>query len=220
MLKNIAIILAAGSGKRFGKNIPKQFENLNGRKIIDYSIEIFLNNKFINGVVIVSNHQWMDFLINNYPECKVVLGGETRQESSFLGLKACPKDTNHVLIHDSARPLISNQIINKIVEKLKDFDAVNLSIPTSDTVVYSKNKLVQSIPNREEIFLSQTPQSFKYDVILEAHEKSSLNNASDDIQLVNDLNIECYNLMGLIENLKITYPLDIKVAELIMQNNK
>ena len=220
MLKNIAIILAAGSGKRFGKNIPKQFENLNGRKIIDYSIEIFLNNKFINGVVIVSNHQWMDFLINNYPECKVVLGGETRQESSFLGLKACPKDTNHVLIHDSARPLISNQIINKIVEKLKDFDAVNLSIPTSDTVVYSKNKLVQSIPNREEIFLSQTPQSFKYDVILEAHEKSSLNNASDDIQLVKDLNIECYNLMGLIENLKITYPLDIKVAELIMQNNK
>ena len=220
MSKNIAIILAAGNGKRFGKNIPKQFENLNGRKIIDYSIEIFLNSKFINGVVIVSSHQWMDFLIDSYPECKIVLGGKTRQESSFLGLKACPQNTNHVLIHDSARPFISQKIISNIVEKLKNFDAVNLSIPTSDTVVYSKNELVQSIPNREEIFLSQTPQSFKYDVILEAHEKSSLNNASDDIQLVNDLNIKCYNLMGLIENLKITYPLDIKIAELIMQNNK
>ena len=219
MSKNIAIILAAGSGKRFGKNIPKQFENLNGRKIIDYSIEIFLNNKFINGVVIVSNHQWMDFLINNYPECKVVLGGEPRQESSFLGLKACPEGTNHLLIHDSARPFISNQIINNIVEKLRDYDAVNLSVPTSDTVVYSKNKLVQSIPNREEFFLSQTPQSFKYDIILEAHEKSTLNDASDDIQLVKDLNIECYNLMGLIENIKITHPLDIKIAELIIQNN-
>ena len=219
MSKNIAIILAAGSGKRFGENIPKQFENLNGRLVIDYSMQVFLNNKFINGIIIVSNHQWMDFLIDRYPECKVIAGGKTRQESSFLGLQACPKGTNHVLIHDSARPFISNQIINNIVEKLRDYDAVNLSVPTSDTVVYSKNKLVQSIPNREEIFLSQTPQSFKYDIILEAHEKSTLNDASDDIQLVKDLNVECYNLMGLIENIKITYPLDIKIAELIIQNN-
>ena len=219
MSKNIAIILAAGSGKRFGENIPKQFENLNGRLVIDYSMQVFLNNKFINGIIIVSNHQWMDSLIDRYPECKVIAGGETRQESSFLGLKACPEGTNHVLIHDSARPFISNQIINNIVEKLRDYDAVNLSVPTSDTVVYSKNKLVQSIPNREEIFLSQTPQSFKYDIILEAHEKSTLNDASDDIQLVKDLNIECYNLMGLIENIKITHPLDIKIAELIIQNN-
>tara|TARA_B100000686_G_scaffold273502_1_gene291150 strand:+ start:135 stop:797 length:663 start_codon:yes stop_codon:yes gene_type:complete len=219
MSKNIAIILAAGSGKRFGENIPKQFENLNGRLVIDYSMQVFLNNKFINGIIIVSNHQWMDSLIDRYPECKVIAGGETRQESSFLGLRACPKGTHHVLIHDSARPFISNQIINNIVEKLRDYDAVNLSVPTSDTVVYSKNKLVQSIPNREEFFLSQTPQSFKYDIILEAHEKSTLNDASDDIQLVKDLNIECYNLMGLIENIKITHPLDIKIAELIIQNN-
>jgi len=220
MPKNVAIILAGGSGKRFDSKIPKQFQKLVNNRIIDYSIKKFLNNESISDIVIVSHEDWVDLMQKEYSECIVVKGGATRQESSMIGLAACPTNIDNVLIHDSARPFITNKIILDSIKMLKKYDAINISIPSSDTVIHVKDNLVNFVLEREEIFLSQTPQSFKYDVILKAHNSTNKKNVSDDMQLIKDLNIRCYNLTGSKYNIKITHQIDIEIAKSLIRNGK
>ena len=211
---NAAIILAGGIGSRLNSSIPKQFQKLmNNRRIIDYSVKKFLQNHKINDVIIVCQKDWLDIIKKEYPECIVVKGGLTRQQSSFIGIKACPKNIDNVLIHDSARPFVTENMINDSIEMLKQYDAVNISVPSSDTVINVKKEMINLVLDRKEIYLSQTPQSFKYDTILKAHNKSNDNTASDDIQLVRNLDVECYNIIGSRDNIKITQQLDMSIAE-------
>jgi len=220
MPKNVAIILAGGRGTRFESRIPKQFQKLFNNRIIDYSIKTFLNNDSINDVVIVCHEDWIDLIQKEYSECIVVKGGATRQESSVIGLAACPTNIDNVLIHDSARPFITNKIISESIKMLKKYDAINISIPSSDTVIQVKDNFINSVLERKEIFLSQTPQSFKYDVIIKAHNSTNKKNVSDDIQLIEDLNIKCYNLIGSKYNMKITHQIDIEIAKSLIKNKK
>ena len=211
---NVAIILAGGTGSRLNSSIPKQFQKLtNNRRIIDYSVKKFLQNNKIDNVIIVCHKDWLGVIKKEYPECIVIKGGLTRQESSFIGIKACPENIDNVLIHDSARPFVTENMINDSIEMLKQYDAVNISVPSSDTVINVKKEMIDLVLDRKEIYLSQTPQSFKYDIILKAHNKSNDNTASDDIQLVRNLDVECYNIIGSRDNIKITNLLDIKIAE-------
>ena len=210
---NVAIILAGGVGSRLNSSIPKQFQKLMNNRIIDYSVKKFLQNNKISNVIIVCHKNWIEVIKKEYPKCIVIKGGLTRQESSFIGIMACPENIDNVLIHDSARPFVTENMINDSIEMLKQYDAVNISVPSSDTVINVKNNIINLVLDRREIYLSQTPQSFKYDIILKAHNKSNGNTASDDIQLVRDLNVECYNIIGSRDNIKITNPLDIKIAE-------
>jgi 2-C-methyl-D-erythritol 4-phosphate cytidylyltransferase len=216
MKKNIAIILAGGIGKRIGGESPKQFQLINNRMVIDYSIQVFLNHESIDDIIIVSHENWIDSLRESYPHINIIKGGETRMESSYNGLKSCPLDTFNVLIHDGARPFIPNGVIQRSIDLLQKYEAINLAIPASDTVVIAKNTLIDTILDRKQIFLSQTPQSFRYQAIFKAHKLSKQKDASDDIQVAKELGIECYNLEGSKSNIKITFPEDINMANNIL----
>ena len=220
MFNNIAIILAAGIGKRFGNSTPKQYCLLNNKKVIDYSINTFINHKDINKVILVCSDEWINVLINEYPDCLIIKGGDTRRESSYNGLKACPKNTLNVLIHDAVRPFVTKKIITESITKLKEFKAVNISIPSQDTIISTKNNLINKIPDRKNIYLSQTPQSFNYKTIIDAHLKYDGEEVNDDIKLVKKIGIECYNLAGSIYNIKITHNIDLILAEEIIKYNK
>ena len=215
-MKNVAIILAGGSGSRFGGNVPKQFQLLNKRRIIDYSIKEFENHNLINKIIIVCHKNWLSTMKNEYNRHQIIKGGLTRQESSFEGLNACDKKTENVLIHDAARPFITNVIISDCIKLLSKYDAINISIPATDTIVINKNNFIKSIPNRDDLLISQTPQAFKFNTIFKAHNNFKGDNLSDDIQLVNNMNIKCYNHKGSRYNIKITNKLDLDLAKVII----
>ena len=216
--KNIAIILAGGSGVRFGGETPKQFEILNGKRVIDYSLDTFSKHKDIDHIIVVCHKGWIKTLEEQYNYCTIVEGGETRKESSYLGLKACPSNTNNVLIHDASRPFISDSLISSCIEHLNNYIAVNLSYPVMDSVAYIKNNMVDSMLDRKDIYLNQTPQSFRYNIILKAHEESPDISATDDIILAKNIGIKVYNLKGDRNNIKITYKEDLNMGESIINN--
>ena len=153
---------------------------------------------------------------NEYNRHQIIKGGLTRQESSFEGLNACDKKTENVLIHDAARPFITNVIISDCIKLLSKYDAINISIPATDTIVINNNNFIKSIPNRDDLLISQTPQAFKFNTIFKAHNNFKGDNLSDDIQLVNNMNIKCYNHKGSRDNIKITNKLDLDLAKVIM----
>jgi len=216
-MKNIAIILAGGNSERFGGDIPKQFVMLNEKRIIDYSISTFSANKYISDVIIVCEQNWIGTIKQEYPNCNIVGGGKTRKESSYNGLQACPKDTDNVLIHDSARPFISSDIISSCIEALSNYKAVNTVVPAVDTIVEIKNKYISNIPLRDYMFLSQTPQAFHFDIIIKAHDTYQ-EEATDDISLVKKLGVKCSSVKGSIYNFKLTNEMDMYLAEKIVFN--
>ena len=217
-MRNTAIILAGGAGKRFNNSVPKQFLYLENRRIIDYSVNTFSNHKDINDIIIVCNNDWIKIIKEEYPNYNIIAGGKTRQESSLLGLQYCNKETQNVLLHDAARPFINVEYITKSIQLLEKYEAVNISIPLSDTMIIAKKNIIHSIPSRENVYLSQTPQSFRYKTILNAHKNCKELNLTDDIQLVNNLNIDCYNLEGSPNNIKITHENDLDIGRLILKN--
>ena len=173
-IKNIAIILAGGSGTRFGGEIPKQFQLLDGKRVIDYSVRTFSNHKDIDHIIIVCHKNWIKMLKEKYSHFTIIEGGKTRRESSYFGLKSCPSDVNNVLIHDASRPFITDAVISSCIYYLNKYEAVNLSFPVMDSVAYIEDDMVGSMLDRHSIYLNQTPQSFRYDIILKAHEKFSI----------------------------------------------
>ena len=217
-IKNIAIILAGGSGTRFGGEIPKQFQFLDGKRVIDYSVETFSNHKDIDCIIIVCHRDWLKILKQKYSHFTIIEGGKTRKESSYFGLKACPNDVNNVLIHDASRPFITDTTISNCIQYLNKYEAVNLSFPVMDSVAYIEDDMVGSMLDRHSIYLNQTPQSFRYDIILKAHEKFSNIDSTDDITLAKNMGIKVYNLKGDRNNIKITYKEDLNIGEIIINN--
>jgi len=215
-MKNVAIILAGGAGKRFGDAVPKQFIILHGRRVIDYSIKTFLQHNDIDSVVIVCASNWEKIIQKEYPNCIVVKGGESRKNSSLFGLKACPKDTKNVLIHDAARPFIDKDIISRCLFALEKEKAVDTVISSSDTVVEAKDELIINMPIRDNMFLGQTPQGFDFKTILNAH-LSFKGETTDDIRLVQDAGIKCCTVEGSVYNFKLTNQPDMYLAERISQ---
>ena len=104
---NSAVIVAGGSGNRFGSKIPKQFIKIDGQEILAFSVKTFLEHPEIDEVIIVSHLEWIKIVSENYSDCKVVEGGKRRQDSSLNGIRATSENTENVLIHDAARPFIA-----------------------------------------------------------------------------------------------------------------
>ena len=134
-LKNYAIILASGTGSRFGGEIPKQFLKINNKTILEISIEAFENNSQIDEIIIVITPEYRnlaeEILKKNYYKkvSKLLNGGKTRKDSSSVGVDSISEKEANVLIHDCARPFVSQRIINECVESLKKYQAINVAIP-------------------------------------------------------------------------------------------
>ncbi len=213
------IILAGGTGQRFGGDIPKQFIKLSEKRLIDYSIQTFTQEKKIDEIILVVPTEWSSLLKKEYPQLKIVLGGNSRKESSYIGLKACNENTQKVLIHDGARPFINSRIINDCIAELENSKAVATAIPIIDTVVEVENNIIKSMLNRSKIWAEQTPQGFDYNLILKAHENYH-GEVTDDIRLIIDENIQVKIIMGDENNFKVTTKNDLLVAESKLGNKK
>ena len=215
---NIAIILAGGSGTRFKSKIPKQYFKIGNKSIINYTIDAFEKSSLIDKIIIVVDKKYINDISKKNPKHIVVSGGKSRFESSYNGILACPKNSKKVLIHDAARPFISQEIITSCIEALNNYEAVVTSIQTTDTVIRVKNMEILQVEDRNQIFLNQTPQGFKYKTILDAH-KNRTGSVTDDISLLDLNETKCKVIKGSKKNIKITTNDDIQFAMHILNQD-
>ncbi|MCJ7688896.1 MAG: 2-C-methyl-D-erythritol 4-phosphate cytidylyltransferase [Clostridiaceae bacterium] len=231
---NIAIILAGGKGTRMGiVDQPKQFIDIYGKPIVVHTLEAFDIHEQIDAIAVVCLKEWHEdiriwtrkFELNKVKW--IVDGGETRQESVLNGLRAIEEDIKPediVVIHDAARPLISHRIIVSNIEGAKEYGAVDTVIPTSDTIIQSiDDNTISSIPVRKELYIGQTPQSFKYSTIYDAHKsaaKSKLQDSTDDCRLVLNYGKKVHLVTGDKLNFKITTMEDLLLLKSIIKMSK
>ncbi len=213
-----AIILAAGNASRFNSQTPKQFHQLNGRLLLDYPIQTFSKCDEIDQLIIVVPKEKVTTIQEAYSHHHVVSGGKSRRESSFNGLTACPPETEKVLIHDVARALVDKATILRCIDGLKKAKAVSTAIHAKDTVVETNGENIVQMPDRNHMYLEQTPQGFKYCTILNAHQNIKMD-VTDDIRLVKEMGIECKVVEGSEQNFKITTQQDFQLAEILLKEN-
>ena len=229
-MKNIAIILAGGSGSRFGLDIPKQFAKLAGKTIIEHTIDIFENNSLIDEIAIVIKPQYKHkieeiVLNNNYKKIKKILnGGEERKDSSLSAINAYTLEYEEVnlIFHDAVRPFVDDRIIDDCITHLKHYNAIDVAIPATDTIIKVKNNIIEEIPPRKEMMQGQTPQCFKLSTIKKAYELANKDKnfkPTDDCGVVKKYlpNEKIYVVKGSLKNIKITHPQDIFMADKLFQ---
>ncbi|MBP7902174.1 MAG: 2-C-methyl-D-erythritol 4-phosphate cytidylyltransferase [Spirochaetes bacterium] len=223
-----AIILAGGSGKRAGTILPKQFNELNGKAVLAYSLEVFEKNSFVDGIVIVTHPDYFSITksISDKSLIKKLIGitegGAQRKDSSYNGLKYlnCPPDSI-VMIHDAARPFIDDCIIENSIRNACLNGATAVYTQATDTIAIFENKKLKSIPPRENCFMAQTPQTFKYELIMKAHEASKTDKEyTDDVSLVIDMEVDIALTEGNAGNFKITTPEDFERALIYLRKNR
>ena len=226
-MKTIAIILASGIGARVGLDIPKQFFEIKGKSVLEYSILAFHNHNKIDEIIIVSHPDYIfkvEEIVKNGNFNKVtqiIVGGETRQESAYNGINAVQEDNAKILIHDAVRPFVTSRIIDDCINTLNEFKAVNVAVESSDTIIeVDEENCIKSIPPRKCLKRVQTPQGFDLAIIKKAHELASQKKDlffTDDCGLVKEFNLAKIKVIeGDENNIKINYPSDIKLAENII----
>lgn len=225
-----AIIVAAGSGRRFGSETPKQFLKLAGKQIIFHTLERFENCVLVNEIILVlSESEIESFQIHaaphNLPKLKaVVAGGSTRAASVLNGLKTIDFDkTEIIVVHDGARPLVKSIEITQTIEKAIETGAACLVAPVTDTIkeISPDNKIIGTI-ERAKLRRALTPQSFRADVLRRAFDNIDLSSeqATDESFLVEQLGIKVSIVEGSSQNIKITVPEDLLLAEMILKQFK
>lgn len=222
----VAVIVAGGTGKRFGDATPKQFLELNGKPVIIRSIEAFANNENITSIIIAVHSEWYNHarkLIEEFKIAKVkeiVVGGITRQDSVAAAIRTeTAKDADFILVHDAVRPLVSNELINRIIEETEEYGAVVPGVEVNDTLKEQNYKgMVIKTLEREKIRAIQTPQGFWSDTLISAFENAKNSNfqGTDDASVVEFFGYKIRIAEGDVNNIKITNPKDIKLAEFIL----
>ena len=210
-MNNCVIILASGDGRRMNNNIPKQFMQINNKMLIEYSIIEFLKNDMIDEIIVVCKKDWIEKIKNKYKHIKIVEGGKTRAESSCIGLSYCGSNIENVLIHDAARPIVSQNLITRCIENLKKYDAVVPLVACNDSII---NYINIDYINRDEIKFIQTPQGFKLNKILNAYK--SLNKlCTDDFSVIlnEEKNLKYKFIDGSNKNIKLTNSEDLALVK-------
>jgi len=231
MGKNIAVILAGGVGSRSGLGSPKQFFKVAGKTVIEHTVNVFDNHRLIDEIAIVThplyNREIEEMVIRNkWKKVKKILaGGKERYESSLAAIDAYSSDPECCLIfHDAVRPLISNEIIDGIVKALETYNAVDVAVPATDTIIQvdAKGEVIEKIPDRRFLRRGQTPQAFRQRVIRQAYDialKDPEFTSSDDCgTVVKYLPQEkVYVVPGEEANMKLTYKEDSYLLDKLFQ---
>ena len=223
-MKNIALILASGTGERCNLGYPKQFAKINNKTIIEYTIDAFENNSHIDEIFLVTSNECLPILQDiilkaNYKKVMgVIEGGLTRKDSSYNGISAIDETEANVLIHDGVRPLVSQEIINNCIATLEDVNALCVTIDSTDTIYEIDNdNNITKIPQRKTLRRAQTPQCFKLSLIKRAHELANKDiscQVTDDCGLIMHYKLDkIRTINGDVNNIKITYTEDIEFAK-------
>lgn len=225
MNKITALVLAAGSGSRMKSQTKKQFMELKGKPVIWYSLFAFEKSR-VDQIILVTGKEDIEYcrtnIIDKYGLKKVdaiVAGGNERYESVYNGLKEVKGDI--VLIHDGARPLVSNDIIERSIENAEKYGACVVGMPVKDTVkIVKENNVIESTPDRRKVWITQTPQAFQSELIKRAYnnlKNENNGNITDDAMVVEKFaNHEVRFIEGAYSNIKITTPEDIALAETLL----
>jgi 2-C-methyl-D-erythritol 4-phosphate cytidylyltransferase len=220
-MKIYSIIPSGGVGTRFNSNIPKQYIKVFGKELIVYTLEIFQKCNLIDEIIIPASESYFELLNQIKKEynltkiSKIVKGGQERQDSVYNGLVAAhckPKDL--IVVHDAARPLLSDKILRNAIMEAKKFDSVVVAIKAKDTLFSAKDN-VRNYIDRTNIFYAQTPQVFKYDILKEAFELANKNKfkATDESMIVKNANFDVKVIEGDFRNFKITTQSDLSTFE-------
>ena len=216
------VIVAAGSASRMG-GIDKVMAQLKGEPMILRTVRAFQQCDAVKEIVIVTREDLIrpiSSLCAQMDKVKaVVAGGKSRQESVWLGLNALSKDVKLAAIHDGARPLITNAVIDRTVRAAHTYGAAAPAVPVKDTIKVVKSGLVMATPDRANLRAVQTPQVFDFDLLRGALKKAEEENASftDDCSAVERMGMSVKIVEGDERNLKVTTPLDLKIAEMLLE---
>lgn len=226
---NIAVILAGGSGTRLGADKPKQFLEIAGKTILEHSISAFHRNERIDEIVVVCREDYVGDVRQlvskpEYHKVKhVVPGGKERYHSSLAAIKACHDADDCLLLHDAVRPLVSQRIIDDCIDALKDYDAVDVAVPATDTIIQvDADNRIMAIPPRSSLRNVQTPQCFRMSCIRSAFDLALQDPdflPTDDCSVVHRYlpSTPIYVVEGEATNIKITYASDLQMAENLLR---
>ena len=218
-----AVIVAAGSASRM-QGVDKILEDLGGKSVFARTVETFQNCDAIREIVVVTSPERivaiMDLCAGMDKVKAVVAGGASRQESVSNGLNALSSKVKLAAIHDGARPLVSWQLIDRVVRAANSYGAAAPAIPVKDTIKTVQGGIVKDTPDRSTLRAVQTPQVFDFDLIRGALKKAQEDNAAitDDCSAVERMGMSVKIVEGEERNLKITTPLDLAVAKLFLED--
>lgn len=223
---NGVVIVAAGSGSRMNMGINKQFIKLNNKEIIAYTIEKFYKHNRIQDIVVVIKEEEFEFFNDEilkkyeYENIKIAFGGKERQDSVYNGLKMLGNECNIVLIHDGARPFVSEETISKSIAEAKNHKAIVIGVPVKDTIkVVNDEYDIVDTPERSKLWAVQTPQTFDYDILVKSYEDAFKYDfyGTDDAMLVERIGYKVKMIEGSYNNIKITTQEDINIGTQILK---
>ena len=226
-MKTTAIVLAAGAGKRMNSKVHKQYLLLKGKPVLYYSLKAFEDSS-VDEIILVVGAGEVDFckteIVEQFGFQKVhaiVEGGKERYHSVYEGLKAAGK-TDYVLIHDGARPFVSQPIIERTMAAVCEYKACVVGMPVKDTIkIVDENTYAKETPNRSNVWMVQTPQAFSYPLIYDAYTRMLADEdagITDDAMVVERMTDYKVKLIeGSYQNIKITTPEDLDVAEVYLE---
>ncbi len=221
------LVVAAGNSSRMGENVNKQFLCIKDKPIFAYTLAVFENLPEVSEMIVVTRSEdipAVKALAERYGISKVkavVSGGATRQESVFLGLQFVHEE--YVLIHDGARPFVTEEEINAVLEALLSYNAALPGVPVKDTIkrVNAEEEAVETL-QREALMAVQTPQGFRTRMIFDAHKKVRKEGiaVTDDASVAEYMGIPVKIVKGSYQNIKITTPDDIVLAQAILSERQ
>ena len=220
-----AVIVAAGSASRMG-GIDKVMAPLGGEPMILRTVRAFEDCEAVKEIVIVTREDLMGpiaEICSGFTKIRsVVQGGSSRQESVKLGLLALSKEVRLAAVHDGARPLVSGELIDKVIRAAHSYGAAAPAIPVKDTIKVFEGGFIAATPDRSTLRAVQTPQVMDRDLLLGALEKAEQEGTAltDDCSAVEHIGMRVRLVEGEERNLKVTTPLDLKIAELLLEEKK
>ena len=227
-MRSRAIIPAAGMGKRMGAEINKQYLLLKGKPILAHTLGVFERAPFVDDIFVITPEQEIPFcreqVVERYGFTKVrriVPDGAERQNSVLNGLRAIAdaRDDDLVLIHDGVRPFVPVHVLERALDAARVHDGALVAVPAKDTIKIVADGIIRETPPRENLWLAQTPQAFRYGVIRAAHEIAEAEGflGTDDAMLLERLGKDVHVVLGDYRNIKITTPEDLILAEAFLR---
>jgi 2-C-methyl-D-erythritol 4-phosphate cytidylyltransferase len=224
-MKTVAIIPAAGSSKRMQNNISKQYLLLDGIPVLARTLKVFQRSPNIDDIFLIVPEMDIDYahkdIVDRYGISKVsniLAGGKERQDSVRNGIDALGSDHDIVVIHDGVRPFISEELVHSAILEASRVRAVTVGVPVKDTVKsIDRHGIVVETLNRNHLWLTQTPQAFKREIIRKAYEAAYRDNfyGTDDASLVERMGVKVTMIRGSYDNIKITTKDDVMLAEIL-----
>jgi len=229
-MKKVGIIPAGGSGKRLKSNLAKQYLMLGKLPVLAHALKVFENSPVIDEVILAVPEHDIDFareeIVQKYGFAKVrniVAGGRERQDSVKNALSVVGNDFDVAVIHDGVRPLVTEKMIIDVVDAAQKLKAASVGVKVKDTIKESDDHCfaLKTLP-RQNMWMTQTPQAFVLDILKEAHDAANRDNfcGTDDASLVERIGVKVKMVDGSYENIKITTPEDLILAEALLRNRQ